>query len=718
MYIYAGNSLSGALTLSGVVLNGDSTSNIYNILPTTKNEYCGIFNGNSDSALWYPDSTALSLAGYPFTIECWVNPSGDYSTERRIFAKTNDSGTFSYTGYLASSNGYISFQSDAVYNSTTKLSSNVWSHCAWVYDGSKINIYVNGVSVYNSTVSITDVSSSKLRVGGGYDDSQNLFSGKIYNLRIIKGLALYTSNFLPPKSPLTNYTVTNSFSTVFLGLDSNSVADRSVYNATPTVITGTQPIPTLGFTYNILNNVSVYSSIFNNKSFEINKIYPHPYLYLNNVNFTNNYILSTTNVGLNISNTIGTVSMTNNTTVGSLSYGTYLFNNTLTGSYGSYNYNSLLQGMMVSSNNTGIINGGGLNSAKEGIYFDSSSSNLTDVSFQDIFVSNNSSAGFKVSGNSSNYQSPISVNIKGLTALNNNTYGIEAYNIFGILSSITLTNNLSGNMRTSIGNGITIFDGLTSVLSGECLSILSGYNYNPFIIRNSFLSSTKTVSGVGINLDSTRFSQFVLENSILSSSIPLQLNTTRNLIEGSYLINNSYLGSTPLGTGITNKYQQNAYKSTGFAFTDLNNVQGYNTTYLVGGTKSLDYVTPSISDNDVPSELLLPNSITAKLRSGSKFVAVDKYDTTTVSVYVRKSVSSDGTAYNGNDPRLILARNPAAGIYSDTVIDILTTSKDVSGGFVELTGNTDVATENGVFEFYVDCDGTAGWINIDNWTAV
>ena len=42
-------------------------------------------------------------------------------------------------------------------------------------------------------------------------------------------------------------------------------------------------------------------------------------------------------------------------------------------------------------------------------------------------------------------------------------------------------------------------------------------------------------------------------------------------------------------------------------------------------------------------------------------------------------------------------------------------TNNISGSYVALSGSTPPAIDNGVFEFYVDCDGNnGGYINIDN----
>lgn len=114
-----------------------------------------------------------------------------------------------------------------------------------------------------------------------------------------------------------------------------------------------------------------------------------------------------------------------------------------------------------------------------------------------------------------------------------------------------------------------------------------------------------------------------------------------------------------------------------------------------------------------PSERLTPNNASGKLVSGSRIAAVDDLGTVTISVYVRKSVVGDGAAYNGNQPRLILKANPAAGINSDTV---LATMSAAAGSWQQLTGTTAAVDADGALEFVVDCDGTTGWVNVDDWS--
>ena len=96
-------------------------------------------------------------------------------------------------------------------------------------------------------------------------------------------------------------------------------------------------------------------------------------------------------------------------------------------------------------------------------------------------------------------------------------------------------------------------------------------------------------------------------------------------------------------------------------------------------------------------------------------VPVNSGQTCTPVVPVRDSESGDGAAYNGSRVKLYVKANHNLGITSDTLLDTATAASD--GAFESLTGTTAAATDDGVFEFYIVCNGTTGWINIDDITA-
>jgi hypothetical protein len=134
----------------------------------------------------------------------------------------------------------------------------------------------------------------------------------------------------------------------------------------------------------------------------------------------------------------------------------------------------------------------------------------------------------------------------------------------------------------------------------------------------------------------------------------------------------------------------------------------------IAWTHRLDTVRYDVSS---PTEKIAP-SITvsyAKAESAVRRVRVLNGVAKTISCKVWKSSSAAGDSanYNGAEPRLIRRANPAIGLDSDTVIDTMTAA---IGNWEQLTGSTGTPTDDGVVEFYVDCDGTAGHVNVGEFT--
>lgn len=120
-----------------------------------------------------------------------------------------------------------------------------------------------------------------------------------------------------------------------------------------------------------------------------------------------------------------------------------------------------------------------------------------------------------------------------------------------------------------------------------------------------------------------------------------------------------------------------------------------------------------------PSWKMTPSNATYKLQSSTPDAymkaAVNSGEACSPSVWIRKSsaAAGDSADYNGNQPRLFVKNNPSAGIAVDVVLDTMSVSV---GEWEQLSGATDAVDEDSVLEFYVDCDGTTGFINVDDWS--
>ena len=157
------------------------------------------FDGNGDYLL-IPNSASVTLGPSAWTVECWVNPTGGYSQFRTIFSKrVSGAGTTEYQGYLQQTTGVIGFYNGTQFVSTTVLQQDAWSHCAWVYNGTNIFIFVNGVKVLDVAVTIT-VNSEPLTIGG-LRGLTEWFTGYLGDFRITKGVARYTSDFIVFPAP-------------------------------------------------------------------------------------------------------------------------------------------------------------------------------------------------------------------------------------------------------------------------------------------------------------------------------------------------------------------------------------------------------------------------------------------------------------------------------------------------------------------------------------
>ena len=89
-----------------------------------------------------------------------------------------------------------------------------WTHLAMVRSSGTTKMYVDGVAQSSTYTDSTDYGDggSKLLIGirrdGGNVVNSQSFDGEISNVRIVKGTAVYTSNFTPSTTPLTNVTNT------------------------------------------------------------------------------------------------------------------------------------------------------------------------------------------------------------------------------------------------------------------------------------------------------------------------------------------------------------------------------------------------------------------------------------------------------------------------------------------------------------------------------
>ena len=179
------------------------------------------FDGTGDS-LTLPNNTSIAFGSGEFTFEFWLfrNASSLFTILDTRALGQNPSGQITV---FINSNGEIQVNEAGVVRLTGGSTTiNTWNHYALVRDSSNVVTgYINGVSVGTWNTSLNFVLGSAPRIGSTVNNTYYL-DGYISNLRIIKGTALYTSNFTPPRKKLE---VTSD--TVLLTCEKGTIRDRS-----------------------------------------------------------------------------------------------------------------------------------------------------------------------------------------------------------------------------------------------------------------------------------------------------------------------------------------------------------------------------------------------------------------------------------------------------------------------------------------------------------
>jgi Concanavalin A-like lectin/glucanases superfamily len=157
------------------------------------------FNGSSQY-LSVPSSSVFAFSG-DFTVEGWIYltayPSGAAAAYLTDF-RNGSSSNFVFGIY--SQNTYT-YQGGTQLIGSSTVTLNAWHHWAVVRSGSTVTTYLDGTSQGTISSSFSQTSTSTI-IGARYTGTQEYFTGYISNLRIVNGVAVYTSNFTAPTGPL------------------------------------------------------------------------------------------------------------------------------------------------------------------------------------------------------------------------------------------------------------------------------------------------------------------------------------------------------------------------------------------------------------------------------------------------------------------------------------------------------------------------------------
>jgi hypothetical protein len=186
------------ITVTGGVTFGSGV----NVSTPPPPDYSVLYGSGSYSTV--TTNSVLDMGSGAYTVEAWFNSTSSVGQQTIVSFLTG----FKLTFLPSQSILRVWGDAGSTYLSTAVLSINVgeWYHVAWVRQSTSLGkLYLNGVLVLTVT-SGTIVSSmptgTDLLIGRYGDGFDNPFRGYISNLRIVKGISVYTSDFTPSTSAL------------------------------------------------------------------------------------------------------------------------------------------------------------------------------------------------------------------------------------------------------------------------------------------------------------------------------------------------------------------------------------------------------------------------------------------------------------------------------------------------------------------------------------
>jgi len=252
-----------------VTRNGDTVQSGFNPFSQASSG-SGYFDGTGDY-LSLANNAAFDLGTGDFTIECFVNTQVVSGTAIIFCKHSSATGTWiiyrnaSTIQFFCSSTG----SSWDICNGVTvgTVSTNTWYHVAVSRSGTSIRSFLNGVIGNTTTSSAALFNGTQVVALGANNIGADFFNGYISNARVVKGTAVYTSNFTPPTSPLTAITNTS----LLLLTDNYSIVNSTSTNL-PVTINGGASISTAQFPTGmssslLFNGTTGYLSFPSNSAF-------------------------------------------------------------------------------------------------------------------------------------------------------------------------------------------------------------------------------------------------------------------------------------------------------------------------------------------------------------------------------------------------------------------------------------------------------------------
>ena len=161
------------------------------------------FDGTGDY-LSLSSSSDFAFGTGDFTVEGFINRSTLAETDNVIDCRNGSSGGWKVQ---IETDGDISFFSEItngfpIGSDMFRTITHEWYHFAFTRSGGTLFGFINGVLIGSASHGSNYSTSIPCIIGARYSEDQQYHKGFISNLRIVKGTALYTDNFIPPTREL------------------------------------------------------------------------------------------------------------------------------------------------------------------------------------------------------------------------------------------------------------------------------------------------------------------------------------------------------------------------------------------------------------------------------------------------------------------------------------------------------------------------------------
>jgi hypothetical protein len=364
-----------------------------------------------------------------------------------------------------------------------------------------------------------------------------------------------------------------------------------------------------------------------------------------------------------------------------------------------------------------------------------------------------------ISGTSSSFAG-FAVQNNSIDMIGNRSSGHSSFGIlYGVLGSrFSQSGTFNNNLVHANGNGLSvvIYDSLisgkhptgnaavrngswgwyanfsynsrfdnTTLIENTTANLLLSYNIGAVasgLIFNNLIAhgSTAYPTGIGIaigaanNNTTSHTSQAVFNNCLIGTSGSHTagdigvVTTVESGLTTSLVFNNCTLSSSV-------EFIRSSFTSanSSVALQRADGATGTHRIYYRSGLQSTD---TTIFRSSSYSLRLTPSSSTGLQKFSPKVIPVRIGSTPTISTWVRMSATADGTNYNGSLPRMFLEYNGALGTFPSYDDILLATAATGNGVWQQLSAVLPVVpTDNTAFKVYLDCSGTLGWVNVDDW---